>query len=106
MKERKQYTKDQMYAIIRELEASGLTQEVFLKRRDISKSTFGYWRKKYLQDHLPKQPPSSRLIPVQIEPETFPLTESNNLEIIYPNGVRIILSGQVDGLPLKKCTLG
>ncbi|MDY0286640.1 MAG: hypothetical protein RBR21_10945 [Bacteroidales bacterium] len=46
MKERKQYTKDQMYAIIRELEASGLTQEVFLKRRDISKSTFGYWRKK------------------------------------------------------------
>lgn len=105
MKERKQYTKDQMYAIIRELEASGLTQEVFLKKRDISKSTFGYWRKKYLQDHLPKQAPSSRLIPVQIEPETNPLTESSNLEIIYPNGVRIILSGQVDAKQVRKLIL-
>ena len=99
MKERKQYTKDQMYALIRELESSGLTQEVFLKRRDISKSTFGYWRKKYLRDQRQTQSTSSRLIPVQIEPEENPIAESNNLEIIYPNGVRIILSDQLVDIP-------
>jgi len=102
MKERKQYTKDQMYALIREWETSGQSQTKFFEAHQICKSTFGYWRKKYLRDQSQPNPTSTRLIPVQIEPETVPLTESNNLEIIYPNGVRIILSGQVDAKQIKK----
>lgn len=91
-----------MYALIRKWESSGQNQTTFFEEHSICKSTFGYWRKKYLSDQSQAKTPSSRLIPVQIKPEAFPLTESNSLEIIYPNGVRIILSGQVDTKQIKK----
>ena len=91
-----------MYALIRKWESSGQNQTTFFEEHSICKSTFGYWRKKYLNDQSQAKPTSSRLIPVQIEPKTLPPSNSNNLEIIYPNGVRIILSGQVDTKQIKK----
>ncbi len=38
-----------MYALIRKWEQSGLPQAKFFSEHKISKSTFGYWRKKYLR---------------------------------------------------------
>ncbi len=39
-----------MYTLIRKWEASGLSQAKFFTEHKISKSTFGYWRKKYLRE--------------------------------------------------------
>ena len=43
-----------MYALIRKWEQSGLSQAKFFSEHKISKSTFGYWRKKYLR--IPSYP--------------------------------------------------
>jgi hypothetical protein len=45
----KRHSKGKMYALIRKWEQSGLSQAKFFSEHKISKSTFGYWRKKYLR---------------------------------------------------------
>jgi len=101
MKKTNRYTKDQMYVLIRRWEESGQNQTTFFEEHRICKSTFGYWRKKYLHDHSQTKPTSSRLIPVKLETETLPPSNSNNFEIIFPNGVRIICPGQMDAIRIK-----
>ena len=47
MKKRKKHSKAQMYRLIEEWEKSGINQEDFLKSKNIARSTFAYWIKKY-----------------------------------------------------------
>lgn len=101
MRTNKKYTKAQWYALIRKWESSGLSQAKFNDEHQISKSTFGYWRKKYLLEQ--KQPSSKRMIPVHILPseEPQPVEEVQNLEIVYPNGVRVVCPVQMESSRVK-----
>ena len=75
-----------MYTLIREWEATGQTQSGFIEQHGISKSTFGYWRKKYLKENK-----KSTLIPVEVSPPSKSFPGKNDvIEIIYPNGVRVL----------------
>lgn len=100
MQKRKKFSKGQMYALIRKWEASGQTQKSILDKEGISKSTFGYWRKKYLKEKA--QPKSKeKFIPVKIAGENNTNTRPGVLELVYPNGVRIVCPADIEFSRLK-----
>ena len=91
-----------MYKLIRKWESSGVSQTKFFDEYNISKSTFGYWRKKYLRDQTRKKD-SGRMVPVQVQPQN-PCSlskEQANIEIVYPNGVRVFCSTQMEAKSVK-----
>lgn len=92
-----------MYALIRKYEASGLSQEKFFKEHKIPKSTFGYWRKKYLREQAESNA-SAQMIPIQVQPpvKSVVLSEpATSIEIVYPNGVRVICPAQWEASRVK-----
>ncbi len=98
---RNKFSKTEMYDLIREWESSGLSQELFLKEKKMVKSTFGYWRKKYLHDKKATTRPG--FIPLHISDSntTKPDDVIGFIELTYPNGVQLKCSDQVDLSRLK-----
>lgn len=91
-----------MYALIRQWESSGQTKSRFIKQCGISKSTFWYWRKKYLEEQQASKPDSGRLIPIKVSSHKGPSNqESQSIEIIYPNGVRLHCPAGIDLTSIK-----
>jgi transposase-like protein len=91
---------EEMYQIILEWESSGISQEKFYQKHGIAKSTFGYWRKKYLADKkISKQ--KRNFIPIHVSSEESGKNAIGNIELSYPNGVRLICSSQIDLSRLK-----
>lgn len=90
-----------MFSMIRKWESSGLSQEKFIGQHGIPKSTFGYWRKKYLKEtsHKTKK---DKFIPVKVS-DTAKSIENNSgaIEVVYPNGVRLVCSEGMDLSRLK-----
>lgn len=105
MRKRKKYSKDQMYALIRKWEASGQIQEQFFNQHGISKSTFGYWRKKFLREKATQSKGHENFIPVKITGEHNTNPSQGVLELVYPNGVRIVCSANMDLSRLKPLIL-
>jgi hypothetical protein len=105
MQKRKKYIKNQMYALIRKWEASGQTQECFFNQHGISKSTFGYWRKKFLREQGSQSKSHEKFIPVKITGEHTTNPRQGVLELVYPNGVRIVCSADMDLVRLKPLIL-
>ena len=101
-KNRKQH-KNEMFELIRKWESSGLSQLKFLEQSGISKSTFGYWRKRYLQNQQASKPDSGRLIAIKVSSDNKPtICESQSLEIIYPNGIRLLCPVGMNPLSIKE----
>ena len=74
---------EEMYNLVTEYRKSGLTAKVFSKERGISPSTFCYWiRKKKEEDE------SGGFVEVI----TGLNLSTRELEVIYPNGVRLQVS--------------
>jgi transposase-like protein len=98
MRKNQKFTKEQMYALIREWERSGLSQERFFKQHRVPRSTFAYWRKKYLREASLGERKDT-FIPVKVDHTT----ESNPdlLQVIYPNGIRLVCSPGMDLSRLK-----
>ena len=86
MKNQKHLTLEEMRPIIEKWEVSGLTKKEFCKQHNLAPSVFYYWYKKY------KSPGSTGgFIPIKIK-NTF---QESPLEILYPNGVKLKLTGDV-----------
>jgi len=90
-----------MYALIHKWEKSGLSQEQFFLKHSIAKSTFGYWRKKYLKETGNKQE-KENFIPVKVD-QAIPKanTRIGTLELFYPNGIRLVCSVDMELSLLK-----
>jgi len=99
MRKNQKYSKDQMFSLILECENSGLSQEKFFDQHKISKSTFGYWRKKYLKEtgHGKRK---DNFIPVKVG--TVKNKSPEVLELVYPNGVRIVCPAGMNLSRLKQ----
>jgi len=82
-----------------------MSQEDFTDHKGIVRSTFGYWRKKYLQE---KDTISSEqaFIPVKIKSgsDTSLQSTTEQIELHYPNGVRFVCSSGMD-LSRLKCLI-
>ncbi len=90
-----------MYALIRQWEASGQSQGQFSFQHGLAKSTFSYWRKKYLKETARSQG-DDRFIPVKVDlPVQGTDQPARTLELVYPNGVRMVCSEGMDLSRLK-----
>jgi transposase-like protein len=69
---------------------SGLSNKSFCKQQGISDAVFYYWLKRYQQKMLPEE---ERFIPIQVK--TIPAL-IKEIEICYPNGVRIKIPEGID----------
>jgi len=75
-----------MYNLVREYQSRGLSVKAFSKERGNSPSTFGYWiRKKKEKDH-----PSGF-----VEVDNGLKSSASEMELIYPNGVKLQMSSPV-----------
>lgn len=89
-----------MYSLIRKWESSGLSQEQFFGQHGITKSTFGYWRKKYLKE-IGDNKRKESFIPVKIDKADKTHRGTEVLELVYPNGVRLVCSANMELSRLK-----
>ena len=86
-----------MFALIREWESSGILQKQFILEHGIARSTFGYWRRKYLKETSSGKPKEG-FIPVNINScDKGPKA----IALFYPNGIRLVCSADMDLSRLK-----
>jgi len=106
MRKNQKYSKEQMYLAKEKWQSSGLTQLQFCKRENLSKSTFGYWLKKYRKEQGQPKPsrekPVKAFIPVEV-PKTMevPVLGNGQIEITYPNGVKVSCPESINVHQLK-----
>jgi len=89
-----------MYSLIRQLESSEMTKEKFLQHHNIAKSTFAYWLKKY-RNETSKYKDKGNFVPVKISDSVDTENSSGVIELVYPNGVRLVCSTDMDISRLK-----
>jgi hypothetical protein len=77
-----------------------MTKEKFLQHHSIAKSTFGYWLKKY-RDEKSTSYDNTNFIPVKISDSVKTNNSSVEIELFYPNGVRLVCSSDMDISKLK-----
>ena len=87
-----------MYALIGQCENSGLTQDNFFNQHGIPRTTFAYWRKKYLKETGQSKRQNS-FIPVKVDNAT--IKSQQVIELVYPNGVRLACSADTELSRLK-----
>ena len=105
MKKQPRYSKEMMYSLVAKWRGSGLSQNKFCIDENISKSTFGYWvtkfrKEKGLTRSSLKNPKT--FIPIEL-PRTMssPIAEVDQIEIVYPNGIRLSCPVNIDSVQLK-----
>ena len=82
-----------MFSIIQVWKESGKTQLEFCKEKDIAYSKFHYWLKKYNAQGVPsKESPAFMAVTVKKQP----VVRSGTLELVYPDGRRLIFHQDVD----------
>jgi len=81
----------EMFSLIEEYQQSGQSQNQFCAEKNLPKSTFLYWLKKYRRD----KSPTSGFIPLHFSHKHY----SGDYSIELPNGIRIHLNGP-EGLDL------
>ena len=88
----RQRKKEEMYPLVKKWTESGQSKLHFSQSHGLRAHTFQYWVKKYEEEKSEKDLPSStdKFIPLSVSP-----LASSQLELSYPNGVRLQIMGQV-----------
>jgi hypothetical protein len=73
-----------MFALVKTCIEGTISNKDFCTAHQISQANYYYWQKKYLESQLK----SGEFIPVKIQQ---PFLCKNEIEICYPNGVRVKL---------------
>jgi len=81
---------EKMFALVVQWEASGMTQKAFCEQIQLKVGTFAYWvaKKKRSEESVG----GFALVDLRGEPS------GRAVEIIYPNGVRLLIGGEDPGL--------
>jgi transposase-like protein len=98
-----------MFGLVEEYLSGGIMQKDLCQREGIKKGTFKYWQRKYREDSKANSSKKSSLkkkkvitsdfIPISVPVCTVP--KSCELELIYPNGVRLHLNTVMDATGLS-----
>jgi len=88
----RQRKKEEMYPLVLKWEKSGQSKLQFSQSHGLKAHTFHYWVNKYKKEKGAKDPScsSDKFIPLSVSP-----LPSSQLELCYPNGVRLQIIGQV-----------
>ena len=81
---------EKMFALIKTCHESGMSNKTFCEQHGIGQAMFYYWKKKYIES---QSTTDGNFIPVQIRRNLIPMGE---LEICYPNGVKLKLPQGID----------
>ena len=76
---------EEMFTLIESCSESGLSNKAFCVQQGLSQANFYYWKKKYHESQVKQE---DKFIPVEL-PQSIHFI--NEIEIIYPNGVRLKL---------------
>lgn len=79
----KQAVQEKMFEMVESCNASGLTRKDFCLKNSINRPRFYYWAKKYNEQQLA----SNGFLQLDLKQ---PKTKESVIEIIFPNGVKII----------------
>jgi len=91
-----QIKQQQMYALVEKWKQSTLSQKEFVKQHKISRHKLNYWVTKYNKDSKANKP-ISKFIPVKVNNDKETRTAlAEVIEIIYPNGVRVVVNTKED----------
>jgi hypothetical protein len=85
-------TQQLMFSLIEIWKTSGKTQMAFCQEKDLAYHKFHYWFRKYNQEHgqTSNEPP---FVSVSLP---RPASSPSKLELVYPDGRRLIFHQQVD----------
>lgn len=96
MKKSQLYSTEEITLAISMWQESGLSQTAFCKREGIARSTFQHWMKRRglagIRPKGKKTRPAQSFIPVSVSkevPVSAPAPALAELELVYPNGVRV-----------------
>jgi hypothetical protein len=106
MEKNKRYSKEEMYHAIELWQESGLSQKVFCSREKLSLPAFGYWLRKYRdqKEASTQENLSGSFIPVEVpgvKTAGHSFSGLANIEVSFPNGVRLSCPVSVDIAQLK-----
>lgn len=82
-----------MFSLIEVWRASGKTQQEFCQEKDIAYSKFHYWLKRYKEHNLTGDAKPG-FVPVKVKNQT--VVRTGALELVYPDGRRLIFHQDVD----------
>lgn len=85
-----QTTKQLMFSLIEIWKSSGKSQKEFCQEKDLAYHKFHYWFKKY-NDQNSERTDGSAFVPVSLKSAA-----NSNLEVVYPDGRRLIFHQPVD----------
>lgn len=77
-----------MFSVIKEWQTSKLAKKSFCNQKGIAISVFYYWHKRYKEDEN-----TGGFVPINVN-GAHQYSPSSSIEIEYPNGVIVRLSGQ------------
>jgi transposase-like protein len=83
-------TSEKMFELIKLCERSGMNNKTFCEQHGIGQAMFYYWKKKYIQSQSTHE---GKFVPVRIKDSQV---QTGEIEICYPNGVRLKLSQGID----------
>jgi hypothetical protein len=90
--------RQEKFAMIERWQQSGLSAKGFCLQNNIAYSVFQYWQKKYRQDNSAEEKSSAFL---QLNVSAAPGAASGGIEVIWPDGKRILFHQPVSSHYLK-----
>jgi hypothetical protein len=87
-----------MFSLIEVWKSSGKTQKEFCQEKDIAYAKFHYWFKKYNEQQVQQGQSSFTQVIVN---KNFPSSSLQGIEIIYPDGRRLIFHQSVEASFLR-----
>jgi hypothetical protein len=90
--------KQEMFLMIEGWKRSGLSQMEYCKEQGIRYHVFHYWYKVYRDEQQATVNPPSSFVQLQVETEfdTTPPITATNVELVLPNGKRLLFHGSVE----------
>ena len=90
-----QTLRDQMYALVEQWKKEGGLQKFFCDKHGISVLKFQYWHKRYKEEKSLVAGSHSSFIKMDMSTVQSHEPSAGRTEVIYPNGIRILLAYDV-----------
>ena len=81
---------------------SGLSQLEFCRRNGLAVSTFHGWRRRLRETPIESEGPQSSFVEVCRPTVSEPDSQQDQMELIFPSGLRLKLPSQVEGRTLAE----
>lgn len=83
----------EMFALVSEWRASGMSKKAFLADRNIRLSKFNYWCTKYSDEHHGADLPAENHFRELVLSKSAPETPAKVVELTTPTGLHIVIYG-------------